>query len=144
MPGSRRHDGRIRLDQLASSGWHRARSVGRVEAYRVRARRGPMGVIRHLPTRYKLIIRGPSFSEVAVQTCVRGLAAQCARAVARTSRPGGRGGTPGAQCAGSLACEVVVKICTRVFTAVAPESPGIPARSGFTFIRALPGEPCSF
>jgi hypothetical protein len=32
----------------------------------------------------------------------------------------------------SLACEVVVKKCTRVFTAVAPESPGIPARNGFT------------
>jgi len=39
---------------------------------------------------------------------------------------------PGAQCTRSLVCEVGSAECTRVFTAVAPESPGIPARNGFT------------
>ena len=48
---------------------------------------------------------------------------------------------PDAQCTRSLVCAGVVKKCTRVFTAVAPESPGIPARNGFNgFLRDLPGD----
>jgi hypothetical protein len=72
-----------------------------------------------------------------LQTCVRGPAARCARAVGKNFPPRRAWGMPGAQCAGSLACEWVVKTCTRVFTAVAPESPGIPARNGFTAYFAL-------
>ena len=37
--------------------------------------------------------------------------------------------------------QVVVSECTRVFTAVARKSPGIPARNGFNgFLRDLPGD----
>jgi hypothetical protein len=44
---------------------------------------------------------------------------------------------PGAQCTRSLACERCGVECTRVFTASSPETPGIPARNGFTAYSAL-------
>jgi hypothetical protein len=48
---------------------------------------------------------------------------------------------PGAQCTRSLVCAQWCKKCTRVFTAEAPESPGIPARNGFNgLLRDLPGD----
>jgi len=38
-------------------------------------------------------------------------------------------------------CALGSEVCARVFTAEAPESPGIPARNGFNgFLRALPGD----
>jgi hypothetical protein len=46
---------------------------------------------------------------------------------------------PGARCTHSLAREIVEK-CARVFTAEAPESPGIPARNGFNGYFALSSE----
>jgi len=42
---------------------------------------------------------------------------------------------PGAQCARSLACEI--KKHTSIVTTVTPETPGIPARNGFTAYFAL-------
>ena len=44
---------------------------------------------------------------------------------------------PGAQCTRSLVCEVVVKKCTRVFTAVAPEITRHPRTQWFTAYFAL-------
>src|ERR1700724_2156979 len=47
---------------------------------------------------------------------------------------------PDARCTRSLVRVGSVE-CTRVFPAVAPKSPGIPARNGFNgFLRALPGD----
>jgi hypothetical protein len=46
-------------------------------------------------------------------------------------------GMPGAQCTRSLACESSGVECTRVFTASSPETPGIPARNGFTAYSGL-------
>ena len=54
-------------------------------------------------------------------------------------------GTPGAPMRRSLACEVVARTCTRVFTAVAPEITRHPRTQWFYgLIRDLPGEPCTF
>ena len=53
-------------------------------------------------------------------------------------------GTPGAPMRRSLACEVVERKCTRVFTAVAPEITRHPRTQWFYgLIRDLPGEPCT-
>jgi len=47
---------------------------------------------------------------------------------------------PGAQCTRSLECAGVVEVCTRVFTAEAPETSGIPHTMVYGLFRALPGD----
>jgi len=74
-----------------------------------------------------------------LQTRVRGLAAQCARAFDKSLAQRGRG-----ECrmpnAPAASCAMIVVERTRVTTST-PESPGIPARNGFNgFLRALPGD----
>jgi hypothetical protein len=47
---------------------------------------------------------------------------------------------PGAQCTRSLVCAGGSKVCTRVFTAEAPETSGIPHAMVLRLIRDLPGD----
>ena len=48
---------------------------------------------------------------------------------------------PGAQCTRSLVCAMGSGVCTRVFTAEAPETSGIPHAMVLTaYFRALPGD----
>jgi hypothetical protein len=73
------------------------------------------------------------------QTCVRALAARCARGVDESSAQGGRGEcrVPAAPAA---SCALCSGRSARVTTST-PESPGIPARNGFNGVcRALPGD----
>ena len=50
-------------------------------------------------------------------------------------------GTPGAQCTRSLVCAGVVLVCTRVFTAEAPETSGIPHAMVLRLISRSPRGP---
>src|SRR5580658_4017720 len=65
---------------------------------------------------------------VAREVCFEFLAPETSEGVGNAGRPMRR--QPRVRSGSS-------KTCTRVFTAVAPESPGIPARNGFTVYFAL-------
>src|ERR1700730_12071698 len=73
------------------------------------------------------------------QTCVRDLAAPCARGVDESLAQGGRGERR-VPVAPAASCALVVVERTRVTTST-PESPDVPARNGFNSLcRALVSE----
>ena len=67
--------------------------------------------------------------------------AESVRAVVRFTLEGrGCGGCRAPDAPAASCAHIGSQECTRVFTAVAPESPGIPARNGLRLIRALLGD----